>query len=246
MTTRRDYDYDYYDRDRNDRDRRRSDWGDLNKEKRSERGLRNERTSRDSRSHDDDDMYGSSSYGSRYSRDYDERGSGEHDGYRNENRGFASMDPEDRREIARMGGRASHGNSGNYPNRNSFRYEDDRGRQDYAYSDYDDRYEMSGRGYDEGSGQDDDNDERYDSRYQNDNRSYNGRESYSSRNNSSRYENEYDRRDGNSRNRRGFAGMDPEERREISGRGGRAAHRAGTAHEFTSQEARRAAQSRRY
>jgi general stress protein YciG len=36
---------------------------------------------------------------------------------------------------------------------------------------------------------------------------------------------------------RGFAAMQPEQARELSRRGGRAAHRAGTAHEFTSQEA---------
>ena len=38
---------------------------------------------------------------------------------------------------------------------------------------------------------------------------------------------------------RGFA-MDPEQQREIASEGGRAAHAAGTAHEFTSEEARRA------
>lgn len=39
---------------------------------------------------------------------------------------------------------------------------------------------------------------------------------------------------------RGFAAMDPDLRREIARRGGRAAHRAGTAHEFTAEEAREA------
>jgi uncharacterized protein len=39
---------------------------------------------------------------------------------------------------------------------------------------------------------------------------------------------------------RGFASMDPEQQREIAAEGGRAAHAAGTAHEFTSEEARRA------
>jgi general stress protein YciG len=37
---------------------------------------------------------------------------------------------------------------------------------------------------------------------------------------------------------RGFAAMDPARVREISRAGGRAAHAAGTAHEFTSEEAR--------
>lgn len=40
--------------------------------------------------------------------------------------------------------------------------------------------------------------------------------------------------------RRGFASMDPAQQREIASEGGRAAHEKGTAHEFTSEEARRA------
>ena len=39
---------------------------------------------------------------------------------------------------------------------------------------------------------------------------------------------------------RGFATMDQARQREIASRGGRAAHQQGTAHEFTSQEAREA------
>ena len=38
--------------------------------------------------------------------------------------------------------------------------------------------------------------------------------------------------------KRGFARMAPEVVREISKKGGKAAHAAGTAHEFTSEEAR--------
>lgn len=38
--------------------------------------------------------------------------------------------------------------------------------------------------------------------------------------------------------RRGFASMDPSKQREIASKGGRAAHAKGTAHEFTSDEAR--------
>lgn len=40
--------------------------------------------------------------------------------------------------------------------------------------------------------------------------------------------------------RRGFASMSPEKQREIASKGGRAAHLKGTAHEWTSEEARRA------
>lgn len=39
---------------------------------------------------------------------------------------------------------------------------------------------------------------------------------------------------------RGFASMDPQRQREIAAEGGRAAHASGNAHEFTSEEARKA------
>ena len=47
---------------------------------------------------------------------------------------------------------------------------------------------------------------------------------------------------GNSggKSNRGFASMDPQRQREIASEGGRAAHEKGTAHEFTSEEAREA------
>lgn len=38
--------------------------------------------------------------------------------------------------------------------------------------------------------------------------------------------------------RRGFAAMDPDKRREIASKGGVEAHRKGSAHEWTSEEAR--------
>lgn len=44
--------------------------------------------------------------------------------------------------------------------------------------------------------------------------------------------------------RRGFASMDPQRQREIASAGGRAAHEKGTAHEFTSEEAREAGRKR--
>jgi general stress protein YciG len=40
--------------------------------------------------------------------------------------------------------------------------------------------------------------------------------------------------------KRGFAAMDPEQQRMIASKGGKAAHAKGTAHEWTSEEARRA------
>lgn len=39
---------------------------------------------------------------------------------------------------------------------------------------------------------------------------------------------------------RGFASMDAAKQREIASKGGKAAHRKGTAHEWTSEEAREA------
>jgi uncharacterized protein len=39
---------------------------------------------------------------------------------------------------------------------------------------------------------------------------------------------------------RGFASMDPQKQREIASKGGRAAHMQGTAHEWSSEEAREA------
>lgn len=44
----------------------------------------------------------------------------------------------------------------------------------------------------------------------------------------------------NNKAKRGFAAMDEDRQREIASKGGKAAHRAGTAHEFDSDEARAA------
>ena len=45
---------------------------------------------------------------------------------------------------------------------------------------------------------------------------------------------------GSKQSARGFASMDPQRQREIASEGGRAAHQKGTAHEWTSDEARNA------
>jgi general stress protein YciG len=42
------------------------------------------------------------------------------------------------------------------------------------------------------------------------------------------------------KDRRGFASMDEAKQKEIASKGGKAAHEKGTAHEFTSEEAREA------
>ena len=49
-----------------------------------------------------------------------------------------------------------------------------------------------------------------------------------------------ERNPGERKERRGFASMSPEKQREIASKGGRAAHQKGTAHEWTSEEARSA------
>jgi hypothetical protein len=46
----------------------------------------------------------------------------------------------------------------------------------------------------------------------------------------------------NGKSRRGFASMDPSRQKEIASKGGRAAHQKGTAHEWSSDEARSAGQ----
>jgi uncharacterized protein len=40
------------------------------------------------------------------------------------------------------------------------------------------------------------------------------------------------------KSKRGFASMDPEKVKELASKGGKAAHRAGNAHEFTTAEAK--------
>jgi len=52
--------------------------------------------------------------------------------------------------------------------------------------------------------------------------------------------NQEESRDMSQKSRRGFAAMDPERQRQIASEGGRAAHRQGVAHEWNSDEARRA------
>ena len=57
--------------------------------------------------------------------------------------------------------------------------------------------------------------------------------------------NEQDSNPGNSQKgsgKRGFAAMSEAQQREIASKGGQAAHQKGTAHEFDSEEARRAGQ----
>ncbi|HEU0110013.1 MAG TPA: KGG domain-containing protein [Flavisolibacter sp.] len=49
-----------------------------------------------------------------------------------------------------------------------------------------------------------------------------------------------EQREMNQKSRRGFAAMDPERQRQIASEGGRAAHRQGVAHEWSTEEARQA------
>jgi uncharacterized protein len=52
----------------------------------------------------------------------------------------------------------------------------------------------------------------------------------------------YKKADMSDTSKRGFASMDEEKQREIASQGGKAAHEKGTAHEFSSEEAREAGQ----
>jgi general stress protein YciG len=262
MTMRRSYDDDYG-RGRDD-DRGRSRRGfDARDERRSETSSRGERSSRSSRDwdeRDDDDDRRSSGRGRGWFGDYEghseaaERGwesrgggrdyddgerysSRDGNGRGRSSRGFGSMDREEQREIARMGGEASHGGrrweEEDYDRGRSSRYEDEdrgrnSGRRGFAAMDPEEQREiarMGGRAS-HGGRRWEDNDDRYE----------NSR--------SSRNENEDGRSRSSRSSERGFAAMDPEEQREIASMGGRAAHRSGRAHEWDSREARRAAQSR--
>ena len=47
---------------------------------------------------------------------------------------------------------------------------------------------------------------------------------------------------GNNKDKRGFGSMDEDKQREIASEGGKAAHESGNAHEWDSEEARKAGQ----
>jgi general stress protein YciG len=141
---------------------------------------------------------------------------------RSENRGFASMDPERRRQIASEGGRASHGGRG----RN---YEDDY-EDDYDEDDEDENQGVSNRYEDDEDWDDDDyedtgyeDDDDYDDEYdeeddeEEDDRGRGRRSSNRGGRSSSG-------RGGNT-SRRGFASMDPEQQRRIARMGGEATAR---------------------
>jgi len=221
-------------------------------------------------------------YDDRYQYD-DSRGNG-----RSRNRrGFASMDPEEHREISRRGGYASHGGYDSQGSRYGDQEYDDysesgsQGAEHYRYErpysgseygresgrgwhgDPEGHSEASERGWQSRRGNGNYDDDRYESHrgrsydddYRGSNSGYRGSSTgyggsssaYGDERNAWRSRSPYNYGRGEYRSgsgRRGFAGMDPEEQREIASMGGRAAHRSGRAHEFTSAEARRAAEER--
>src|SRR5215469_2920883 len=132
---------------------------------------------------------------------------------RSENRGFASMDPEQRRRIASEGGRASHGGRG-------------RSHEDDYDEDYDDDY-------------DEDDDRNVSNRYEDeDDDRYNDDDDYDYDDSGYEDEDEYDDEDDrgwqrsrqgrggrSSSSRRGFASMDPDQQRRIARMGGEATAR---------------------
>jgi len=170
-------------------------------------------------------MGGRASHGGRSRSDSDEEEDDQDRGSSSNRRhsgrqGFASMDPDEQREIARMGGRASHGGRGSDYDESDYDEDDNgssssgngrrhSGRQGFASMDRDEQREiarMGGRAS-HGGGRSRDYESDYD---EDDNR--NERSSSSS--------------SGGRRHsgRQGFASMDPDEQREIARMGGRASH----------------------
>jgi len=185
-------------------------------------------------------------------------------------RGFAGMDPERQREIARMGGRASYGGRGREYDED--RYEG-RGGRGFAGMDSERQREIAsmggrasyggrGREYDEDRYQGRDYEDEQGSRRRSSGRGFasmdperqreiasmGGRASHGGR--GREYEEDrYESRGGDSGGRgrssaRGFATWDEDELREVARRGGHAAHESGHAHEWSSREAREAARQR--
>lgn len=179
------------------------------------------------RDYDDDDRYDvSNDYDEDYDSDYnDDRGYSRRGRGDEDRRGFASMDPEEVRRIASMGGRAAHerGTAHEWDSREAreagHRGGLSRGRS-YRDRDYDDDYDGGRRSRSSYQNDDyDDNDDR--------GGSYRSRGNYD-------YDDDYGRgasynRGGNSgrSSRRGFAAMSPEQRSRIARMGGEASHGGG-------------------
>jgi general stress protein YciG len=176
---------------------------------------------------DDDDDDRSRFRGARGSRDMDDDDERSGRGY--SRRGFASWDPEERREVGRMGAEARWGRSyrddddddrSRSRSTRSSRYEDDdddygrrsTSRRGFASWDPEELREVARLGglhSHGGQGRTSEEEDRY---------------SRSRR--SRRYEDDEDDRESRGRgtSRRGFASMDPEEHRRISRMGGQASH----------------------
>ena len=141
-------------------------------------------------------------------------------------RGFAAMDPEEHRETSAMGGRASHGGRGReyYSDRDEDHEDDNLWSRRGGYS-------MRGqRDFDEDDYDDDERDNRYDDEDESSNSGYSMRGQNDYYDDDDRYnedEDDDESRGFRGRSRRGFAAMDPEGRREIAARGGRASHGSG-------------------
>ena len=79
-----------------------------------------------------------------------------------------------------------------------------------------------------------------DQRGQSENQNMDMEQPISDRQQSSNNENENENGRNAGRSNRGFAAMSPERQKQIASEGGRAAHRQGVAHEWNSEEARKA------
>ena len=142
------------------------------------------------------------------------------------NRGFAAMDEERQREIARMGGKAAHASGRAHEFTSEEAREAGRKGGEASHGGHGGQAAKSGGG-----------------RSAEDRRpggqSGSAEEGEGRRPGGSIEEGEVRRPSGGS-SHRGFAAMNEEKQREIASMGGKAAHASGHAHEFTSEEAREA------
>jgi ferritin-like metal-binding protein YciE/general stress protein YciG len=203
---------------------------------------RERRSSSSRRGREEDDEYRSSGRFSSRGRDEEDDGRSRSSSGQGR-RGFAAMDPEERREIASMGGRARWGyddddddrerrSSSSRRNREEDgddRYErsgSSRSQRGFAAMDPEERREIASMGGRARWGYDDDDDR--ERRSSSSRRSREDDDDDRSRSYSS-WRRRDDEDDGRSRSssghsRRGFAAMDPEQRRRIAAMGGRASH----------------------
>jgi general stress protein YciG len=161
-------------------------------------------------------------------------------------RGFAAMDEEEQREISRRGGQASHGGSNGEEEDGEQESGQESGRGAAGSTEAAARGGRNSQGGGQSGGQSGGGQSGGQGAKRVISRTIRVLDEIESRIAELREELEQQggggggEKEGGGRGGRGFAAMDPEERREIASKGGRAAHARGTAHEFDSEEAQEA------